>query len=136
MSVIDTCDRLTPLMQEICSTAEKVLKQGEDVMNSWCRETIEKIGRCITDPSVVLETIKDLTKNFTIKEQQPKEPQEENKDSDDNLTQIEERHEQILSGLTELLTNYLQSKTEFEKIGENANLQREKTEKEFKLFLE
>ena len=107
MSVIDTCDRLTPLMEEINSSAEEFIKKGDNMMNEWCRATIETIGRCITDPAMVLETLKDLMRNFPIKEQQPHKYLKENKDSDDDLTQIEERHAQILSGLTELMTNYL-----------------------------
>ena len=138
MSVIDTCDPLPPLMEEINATAEeciRAMQQGDDVMNEWCRATIQTIGRCITDPSVVLETLKDLTRNFPVKESEPQEDHEENKDSEDNLTQIEERHGQILAGLTELMTNYLQSKMEFDKNAENASLQVEETENYFKQLL-
>ena len=131
MSVIDTCDRLTPLMEEINSSAEEFIKKGDNMMNEWCRATIETIGRCITDPAMVLETLKDLMRNFPIKEQQP----QENKDSDDDLTQIEERHAQILSGLTELMTNYLQSKMGFDKKMENVRLFVEDSENDYQIIL-
>jgi len=62
------------LLDEINSTAAVILNESSEVeTNAWYRQNIDAIVRCITDPSVIVASLKDLTKNLPARAKQPQE---------------------------------------------------------------